>query len=194
MISTLLLALLSLCFPFVSEQTEIMFDDPLIQHSSPYYARQICTDVRTETCCQPLDLQIETFAHTGWFHARRVTYSDLPFMKSWESPSHYLAIFTYDNGQAACRGKAVDVVDLTYQKIWRSAYEIYPYLTGGAFLSKSEPVAFVYNVYPDVVTYQNINYTDSNRGDGVYTSKAGGSIYGKPLFSTSSRGNLKSNQ
>lgn len=189
--------MLSVLFPLLAaaflsnpaKQTAVIFDDYTVNPSSKYYATQTCTNVRTETCCEPLSLQVEgvpagRWWH-GWFRANRVIYTNLPV--SHKPSENYLAVFTYEEGEAACRGRLVDVVYLKSQRTWGLTYAQYPYLTGGAYLSKEESVALMYNVYPDIVTYQGINYTDENRGDGIYKSTSGEEriIYGVPMFRTS---------
>ena len=76
----------------------------------------------------------------------------------------------------------MDLIFLVDQEIWQSALTRSPFLTGGAFMLKSEPVALMYDVYPDIVTYQGVNYTDNNRGDGIYYASDGRKILGKPFL------------
>ncbi len=177
------LILLSTFYPTPTKQTEIIFDDPSLKPINPFSAKQICTNARTETCCEPLSLQIDSLPHANWFHPKRVTYRDLP---PSTPRTHYLAVFTYENGQVACRGKVTDYLLLVDQKSWQSVALRYPYLTGATYMVRSEPVPLMYNVYPDVVVYQGINYTDDNRGDGVYLGDDGRYIHGVPLFCMSS--------
>ena len=189
MLPILLFFLISL-YPHPGEQTDITFDDPSLGLASPYYVKQTCTNIRQETCCEPLDLQIEGlpegFGWEAWFHPKRAVYVDLPVSASVSK--HYVALFTLANGNAACRGRAVDLAYLNKQRTWRSTFLKYPYLTGGAFLSKEEPTALLYDVYPDTLTYQDISYTDNNRGNGVYRSIVYPQriIYGRAKFSRSS--------
>ena len=173
------ISLLLVLLPSFSEQTAIIFDDPTVKPSSLHYAFQICTSVRTETCCEPLSLKLDDTPSTGWwFHAKRATYLDLPLA---EPLSQYLAVFTYGNGRAACRGKVLDLVFLVDQDTWQYKSRRFPYLTGATLGLKSEPVALMYDVYPDIVNYKGTNYTDNNRGDGVYYARDGRKIYGRPF-------------
>ncbi|KAL6719239.1 hypothetical protein ACLMJK_003476 [Lecanora helva] len=162
-----------------SQQTAIVFDNPTRGTRSVFYAKQICTDVRTQTCCEPLSLKADGIPYEGWSHNNRVTYYDLP---TADPLTRYVAVFTYENEVAACRGKMVDYKMLTDQRTWRSTYDLYPYLTGGMYGARAERTPLVYNVYPDIVTYQGVNYTDENRGDGMYMSAEGKVIMGRTFF------------
>ena len=175
-----------ICMTFLSlitrmtKQTTIVFDNPTWKTSPRLYAQQFCLDVEPNACCTPLNLQVFQAGGPGrgWFKAQHTTFHlDRP-----QPINEYVTIFSYDGSRTACDGREVKSVLLAGHATWDSEiYTEYPELSGGVYLERSKSKVGGMTVYPDVVTYLGVNYTDGKRGDGVYKSGKR-VIYGRPLF------------
>ena len=166
--------------PSLTEQTTIVFDNPTWKTSPRLYATQYCVDIDSGDCCVPLDLQVFQ-AHgpgRGWFKAQHATFhldKPLPI-------NEYVTIFSYNGSRNACEGTQVQSTLLAGHATWSSkVYSEYPELSGGVYLQSSKSLIGGNIVYPDVVTYLGVNFTDGKRGDGVYKNGRR-VIYGRALF------------
>jgi hypothetical protein len=175
------ISLLLLCYIFnLSLQTQIIFDNPTMREISDRYAQQICNNIGQRTCCVPIALQVPDRGW-GWWHAERISFYNL------EAEILSLVAYEWEDGRSACDGVKVDPHSkAAADTSWSSRiYHYFPQLSGGFYtrVPQGSSIQAVDNVYPDVVRYMGVIYTDNKVGNRVYTSADGRVIYGRDLFS-----------
>ena len=162
-------------------QTDIELSNPTNPH---HYAEQVCTNIQERQCCAPIDLRIHGTQRIG-FRAQRIDFTGIP------QGNFILEVWKYGRSlpRITC-GESLAAMIPSYGKSkWTyTANTPKPGLSGGWYYKTTgiengthvlPPLGLV---WPDLIRYGGLEYTDGRRGDLFYREPAGNFIIGEQIL------------
>ena len=170
-----------LSFIWQTLQTQIEFSNP---NDPLHYAEQVCTNVQEHQCCVPIDLLINGQQRTG-FRAQWIDYTRIP-------PGNFiLQAWRYGrNVPGTTCGELLAAMTSSYGKS-KWSYKISipkPGLSGGWYYemtgidNATDALPPTDVVWPDLIRYDSLEYTDGKRGDLFYREPTGKFIIGEQIL------------